>query len=336
MTRESGRMAGAGQQVAEAEGVWTADRFPLSGGGSLAPLALAWRSWGCLSAAKDNVVLLFHPFGNDRHAAGLRPNGKPGWWAKLIGPGLAVDTRRWFVVCAEVPGGLNAAGKRVEDLPAIAVKDWAAAHKRLLASLGVRQVALAVGGSMGGVQALQWLASGKMRTRRALVVAASPRLGGHGQAFCSFMRTLLGAGPRGIDLAGRYGLIAYHSESKLLADAQALGGMTALLDKAGKGMAKADAKGLLRLIAALEGFDLGRGRALARSFGGFKGRVALVHYKSDRLFPLQYGAELAEAFRLAGAAVKSYVEPGEDGHDTFLTRPLTLAPVINSLLHARV
>jgi|GEM_PF-4129157 homoserine O-acetyltransferase len=336
MSFSHGGMDGFGPAAGEAEGVWTAPRFPLAGGGTLAPLSLAWRSWGRLSPAGDNVVLLFHPFGNDRHAAGLRPNGKPGWWAKLIGPGLAVDTRRWLVVCAEVPGGLNAPVKRGKGLPAIAVKDWAAAHGGLLASFGIRQVALAVGGSMGGVQALQWLASGRMRTRRALVVAASPRLGGHGQAFCSFMRTLLGGGPRGLDLAGRYGLIAYHSEAKLLADAQALGGMTALLDKAGKGMAKADAQGLLRLIAALEGFDLGRGRALAQSFSKFQGRVALVHYKSDRLFPLQYGAELAEAFRQAGAAVRTHVEPGEDGHDTFLTRPMTLAPVLKSLLNARV
>lgn len=322
-------------------GILEIPSFALAQGGRLTPLRLAWRSWGRLNKGGDNAVLLFHPFGGDRHAAGLRPSGRPGWWSELVGVGGALDTRRYWVVCADVPGGtgessgpatLGPNGKPFGgEFPELEVADWIRAFGVLLDMKGVSRLEAVCGCSMGGLQALQWLAIRGESTRRALVVAMTPRLEGHAQAYCSHILSLLELGRRGAELAGGFCQMTSHSDAHLTRAALNRGGMDELMREAGKAFATDDPVGFRRLVTAMRRFDLGRGEALRGNLAGFRGRAVLASFKEDWLFPHSGVREVAEALRASGAEVNTRILDGEDGHISFLTRPKVLAPLFREL-----
>ena len=178
--------------------------FALEAGASLAPVDVEFETYGALNEARSNTVLVAHALSGDAHVAGwdrrARQNGRayrrsrPGWWDAVVGPGKAIDTRRFFVLCANVLGSCYgttgpqsphpADGRPYGTrFPVVTVGDWVRLQARLLDRLGIERLHAVIGGSLGGQQAIEWAMAFPGRVRRSIVLAASPRLSAQGLAF---------------------------------------------------------------------------------------------------------------------------------------------------------
>ena len=178
-------------------------------GGSVGPIDVEYETYGTLSPRKENVVFIAHALSGDAHVAGwdkdTPTNGrvwrqrKPGWWDAIVGPGKAIDTKRYFVICPNVlgscygttgPGAVDPKTGKPYGLtfPMVTVGDWVQLHARLLDALGITQVHTVVGGSLGGQQALEMALAYPERVERAVVLAASARLSAQGLAFNAVAR----------------------------------------------------------------------------------------------------------------------------------------------------
>lgn len=178
--------------------------FELEVGGKLAPVDVEFETYGELNPARDNAILICHALSGDAHVAGWdrvcaksgrswRSN-KPGWWDAIVGPGKAIDTRRWFVICSNVLGSCyGTTGPASTDpttgkpyaltFPIVTVADWVRLQARLLDRLGIARLRAVIGGSLGGQQALEWALAFPDRVERSIVLAASARLSAQGLAF---------------------------------------------------------------------------------------------------------------------------------------------------------
>lgn len=170
------------------------DGLELETGVYLGPLTVAYETYGHISPAKDNVVLVLHALSGDAHAAGLTENGRPGWWDEMIGPGKGIDTNKYFVVCSNCLGGCKgttgppsqnpATGKPYgRSFPRITISDMVNVQAMLMERLGVTRLHSVVGGSMGGMQALDWATRFPEKVKSAVVIAATSRLSPQGIAF---------------------------------------------------------------------------------------------------------------------------------------------------------
>jgi homoserine O-acetyltransferase len=178
--------------------------FALEMGGSVGPIHVEYETYGELSPGRDNVILITHALSGDAHVAGWDADAKktgrlwrlkhPGWWDDIVGPGKAIDTSRYFVLCANFLGSCYGTTGPMSDNPAtgrpyglsfpvVTVGDWVQLQARLLDALGIDRVHTVVGGSLGGQQALEWALAFPHRVERAIVLAASPRLSAQGLAF---------------------------------------------------------------------------------------------------------------------------------------------------------
>jgi homoserine O-acetyltransferase len=208
-------------------------------GGSLRDVTLAYETWGELNAAADNAVLLAHALTGDSHAAGgpSEEYSRGGWWDPMVGPGLAVDTGEYYVVCSNVIGGCSGStgpasfepgterpyGMR---FPVVTIRDMVRAQRRLLDVLGVRRLALVAGGSIGGQQALEWAVEFPDFVEKAVPVAATGALGPQGVGMSEIGRRAIMADPdwqdgdyygtgrtpdRGLAIARMAGMMTYQS-----------------------------------------------------------------------------------------------------------------------------
>ena len=180
----------------------------LDGGGRLAPVDIAYETYGNLDAAAGNAVLICHALTGDQHVASTHPRtSKPGWWARMVGPGRPVDTDRFFVVCANVLGScMGSSGPASVDaatgapyamaFPVITVRDMVRAQAMLLDHLGIGVLRAVVGGSMGGMQALSWAATFPDRVRTCVVIAAAARHSAQNIAFHEVGRQAIMADPK--------------------------------------------------------------------------------------------------------------------------------------------
>ncbi len=178
----------------------TGEPLRLAGGQSLGPVDVAYETYGTLSAAKDNAVFICHALTGDAHAAGLHAGAKrPGWWDNLIGPGKPLDTDRFFVISANLlggcqgttgPGSVDPDTGRAHglDFPLLDMADFVTVHRALLAHLGIERLLAALGGSLGGMQVLQWALSYPEQLANAAIVAASSRLTAQNIAFSAVAR----------------------------------------------------------------------------------------------------------------------------------------------------
>lgn len=177
-------------------------------GGALQEVTLAYETWGELNAAADNAVLLTHALTGDSHAAGgsSEEHRRGGWWDPMVGPGLPVDTEKYFVVCSNVLGGCSGStGPASEEpgtarpygmrFPVITIRDMVRAQRRLLEGLGVEKLALVTGGSIGGQQALEWAVEYPDFVEKAIPVAATGALGPQGVGMSEIGRRAIFADP---------------------------------------------------------------------------------------------------------------------------------------------
>ncbi len=181
--------------------------LPLDGGQSLSGVRMAYETYGTLNADRSNAVVIFHALTGDQCVASPHPiTGKPGWWIRMVGPGLPIDTDRYFVICANVLGGcygstgpasLAADGAPYAmRFPVITIRDMVRAQLAVLDALGIEQLHAVVGGSMGGMQALSFAANWPERTRAVLVIASTARHSAQNIAFHEVGRQAIMADPK--------------------------------------------------------------------------------------------------------------------------------------------
>ena len=216
-----------------------ADPLPLAGGGALRDFQLHYETYGELAADRRNAVLICHALNASHHAAGVHADDpkSEGWWNNMIGPGKAIDSDRFFVVCVNNPGScfgstgpmhVNPATGRIygADFPVLTVEDWVDAQARLLDALGIETLAGVMGGSLGGMQALCWALRYSQRVRHAAVIASAPNLNAENIAFNEVARRAIVTDPdfhgghfyahgvvpaRGLRVARMLGHITYQS-----------------------------------------------------------------------------------------------------------------------------
>ncbi|MDR2931205.1 MAG: homoserine O-acetyltransferase [Propionibacteriaceae bacterium] len=214
----------------------------LARGGQLGPITIHYETYGRLDSTKSNAVFVCHALTGDAHAAGWHPGqAKPGWWDSMIGPGKPVDTDTMFVICANLLGGCQGStGPGSIDpttqasyglaFPILDMRDFVTVHRALVAHLGIKKLLAVVGGSLGGMQALQWALSAPQDMRNAVIIAASSRLTAQNIAFSAVAREAImrdrgfaqghyleqGTSPdAGLSIARMMAHITYTSESTL-------------------------------------------------------------------------------------------------------------------------
>jgi homoserine O-acetyltransferase len=336
--------------------------LPLDSGEALTPLTIAWKTYGTLNARKSNAFLLCHALTGDQYAAGTHPvTGKPGWWSSMVGPGLPIDTNRFFIICANVVGGCMgssgphevnpATGKQYGlSFPVITVRDMVRAQALLLDHLGIESLFCVAGGSMGGMQVLQWAASYPDRVFSALPLATAARHSAQNIAFHEVGRQAIMADPewndgdyfakgtnprKGLAVARMAAHITYLSEAALhrkfgrnLQERDALSyrfdadfQVESYLRHQGLTFVdRFDANSYLYITRAMDYFDLAADYdgVLAHAFRNAKTRFCVASFTSDWLFPTAESKKIVHALNAAGANV-SFVEFDTDkGHDAFL------------------
>jgi homoserine O-acetyltransferase len=336
--------------------------LPLDSGESLAPVTIGWKTYGTLNAKKSNAFLLCHALTGDQYAAGTHPvTGKPGWWSSMVGPGLPIDTNRFFVICANVIGGcMGSSGPHETNpktgvpyglsFPVITIRDMVRAQAMLIDHLGIDTLFCVAGGSMGGMQVLQWAASYPERVFAAMPLATAARHSAQNIAFHEVGRQAIMADPdwaggdyfakgtnpkKGLAVARMAAHITYLSEAALhrkfgrnLQNREALSyafdadfQVESYLRHQGLSFVdRFDANSYLYITRAMDYFDLAAdyGGVLAHAFRDTKTRFCIASFTSDWLFPTTESRKIVHALNAAGANV-SFVEFATDkGHDAFL------------------
>jgi homoserine O-acetyltransferase len=331
-------------------------------GVALGPFAIAYETYGSLNTERSNAILICHALTGDQHVAGHHPlTGKPGWWETLVGSGKVLDTERYFLICANVIGGcmgssgpteVNPATSKAWGLsfPVITIADMVRAQKRLVDHLGIASLFCVIGGSMGGMQALQWAASFPDSVFSAVPIATAARHSAQNIAFHEVGRQAIMADPdwrggayletsrrpaRGLAVARMAAHITYLSEQALhrkfgrnLQNRQAVAyGFDAdfqvenyLRHQGISFVERFDANSYLYITRACDYFDLAaeHGGVLANAFRNSRTRFCVISFTSDWLYPTSENRAIVHALNAAGANV-SFVEVATDkGHDAFL------------------
>jgi homoserine O-acetyltransferase len=371
------------------------DPFPLECGQTLPEVTLAYETYGTLAPDRGNAILACHALSGDAHAAGysddpsqpsavdgvgadergIRPRGGLGWWDGMIGPGKAFDTDHYFVICVNVigscrgstgPTSINPATGRPyrTDFPVVTVGDMVRAQRELLRRLDVPYLLATSGGSLGGMQALEWAVRYPDLVRGCIPIASTARLAPMGLAWSAIGRNAIMADPAWN--GGQYADDAQPTAG--LAIARMIGHVTylsaqSIADKFGRRLQEGDdysysfgvdfaiesylryqgdsftrrfdANSYLYLSRALSYFDLARsygdgslGAALARA----RARFLILSFSSDWLYPPSDSADLAAALRANGADVEDHVIPSTYGHDAFLLEEAAQTPYIRRFL----
>ena len=337
--------------------------LPLDCGVTLNPVTVAYQTYGTLNQDRSNAILLTHALSLDQYAADdAHPvTGKPGWWRQLVGPGKSIDSERFFVICANVLGGclgttgpmdINPQSGKPYGLsfPVITIGDMVRVQKRLIDHLGIDQLFLVTGGSMGAMQVLEWVARYPDCVFAAVPIAGAARHSAQNIAFHEVGRQAVMADPnwhggpffspdivarRGLAVARMAAPITYLSEAALhrkfgrrLQNRDALTyGFDAdfqvesyLRHQGSTFVDRFDANSYLYITRAMDYFDLAaeHGGHLPAAFEGTKTRFCIISFSSDWLFPTAENREIVHALNAVAANV-SFVEIQSDkGHDAFL------------------
>ena len=333
----------------------------LASGGELASIEIGYTTYGRLNAERSNAILVCHALSGDQYVASPHPiTGKPGWWSHMVGPGLPLDTDRYFIIGSNVIGGcMGSSGPASIDpmtgkpygltFPVITIPDMVAAQTLLIDALGIEKLFAVVGGSMGGMQGLQWAADYPERVGAVVCIAAAARHSAQNIAFHEVGRQAIMADPdwrggdyhahgvrpeKGLAVARMAAHINYLSEAALQrkfgrelqrdglswsfsADFQV---ESYLRHQGASFVDRFDANAYLYITRALDYFDLAgdHGGVLAEAFRGARDvRFCVLSFTSDWLYPTAESREIVRALNAAGARA-SFVEIATDkGHDAF-------------------
>ncbi len=350
--------------------------FAFESGQTLPEFTLRYETYGRLNATRDNAIIILHALSGDHHCAGIHTlnDRKPGWWNNLIGPGKAIDTTKFFVVCSNVLGGcqgssgpssINPATGRAYGtaFPFVTVRDMVRSQKLLCDHLEIACLHGVVGGSMGGMQALQWAIEYPGFVRRVLAMATTARENAQGIAFNEVGRQAImqdpewhggdyakGAGPRvGLAIARMMAHITYLSDASMdrkfgRRKAGATDGTAAGLDaqfevenylrhQGEVFINRFDANSYLYITRAIDHFDLpGAYGSLERAFAAVQAESLVLGFTSDWLFPPEQNRDIALALLRAGKRA-TYAQLDTDlGHDSFLLESPQLYDLVRDFL----
>jgi homoserine O-acetyltransferase len=336
------------------------DSITLDSGATLTPVDVAYETYGKLNAARTNAILILHAFSGDAHAAGISPEtGKPGWWDNSIGPGKAFDTNKYFVICSNVlggcrgttgPGSSNPATGHpyAMSFPVITIGDMVRLQRMLIDSLGIERLLTVSGGSMGGMQALEWAVAHPDRVVSAIPIACTTRHSAQQIAFNEVGRQAIMADPdwnggdyygkqppaRGLAVARMVGHITYMSDDSMrekfgrrLRGKESFGYdfdvdfevESYLRYRGSQFVNRFDANSYLYITKAMDYFDLTNGQGtLTAAFEPARARFLAISFSSDWLYPSYQSQEIVRALRARNCDV-AYIELQSNyGHDSFL------------------
>lgn len=359
-TTDSAATAATAEAAADVFAV--AEPLVLDSGAELTGVTVAYQTYGRLNADKSNAILVCHALTGDQYATDIHPaTGKPGWWSLLVGPGLVVDTDRYFVICANILGGcMGTTGPKETnpatgrpwglDFPVITIADMVRLQTKLIDHLGIDQLFAVIGGSMGGMQVLEWAASYPHRVFTAVPIATAAHHTAQNIAFHEVGRQAIMADPdwcggdylnqqkiprRGLAVARMAAHITYLSEPALhrkfgrkLQDRDTITfGFDAdfqvesyLRHQGIRFVERFDANSYLYITRAMDYFDLSsrHGGVLANAFRDTHTRFCVISFTSDWLYPTNNSREIVHALNAVAANV-SFAEIRSDaGHDAFL------------------
>jgi homoserine O-acetyltransferase/O-succinyltransferase len=348
----------------------------LDAGVALSPFQVAYQTYGTLDAGRRNTVLICHALTMDQHVFNRHPvTDKPGWGETMVGPGKPIDTDRYFVVCANVLGAcMGTTGPASThpvtgmpwglEFPVITIRDMVRAQAMLLDHLGIETVFAVVGGSMGGMQVLQWAASYPERVFAALPIACATRHSAQNIAFHEVGRQAVMADPdwrggryfaegvnprRGLAVARMGAHITYLSDAALHrkfgrkfqdranptfsfdADFEV---ESYLRHQGSSFVERFDANSYLYLTRAMDYFDLAAdyGGVLANAFKAARTRFCVISFTSDWLFPTSESREIVHTLNAAGARVSFAEITTDKGHDAFLLDEPELIQIVGGFL----
>jgi len=349
-------------------------QLPLEAGGVLPNVRIAYETWGTLSPTGDNAVLVLHALTGDSHLLGEDSPGHAtaGWWAGVVGPGLAIDTDRWFVVAPNMLGGCQGStgpSSLADDgvewggrFPYVTIRDQVAAQSAFADRIGIKTWAAVIGGSMGGMHALEWAIEHPHRVERLLILAAPPETTADQIALNSVQIEAVRSDPlfrggdyydaadgptSGLALARRMALLNYRSRAELNLRFErnwqspisplGAGGRFAVesyLDFHGnKFTRRFDANSYIVLVEAMNSHDVGRGRGgIASALARITALTLVVGIDSDRLFPVDGQRQIAGELTNPLDGLDAVVLHSVYGHDGFLIESDAVGAQIRRLL----
>jgi homoserine O-acetyltransferase/O-succinyltransferase len=351
----------------------------LRSGGKLEGFTLAYETYGKLNTERSNVIWICHALSGDSHVAGYYtddPEEKPGWWNDAVGPGKMYDTNRYFVICANVLGGCRGStgpSSSAPDgkpfglrFPIITIADMVEAQRYLAQHLGIKKIFALVGGSMGGMQALQWAVDAPEEVENVLFIASTPRSSTQNIAFNEIGRQAIYADPNwrdgdyytqkqypdaGLAVARMIGHITYMSETSLegkfgrqLQDREELAysfetdfTVESYLQYQGfKFTRRFDANSYLYITKALDYYDVAAGHSsIDDALQQITAEFLVVSFSSDWLYTATQARELVEPLQQLGRAVDYHHVQASFGHDSFLVEVETMTQLVGGYLDKR-
>ena len=349
----------------------------LENGSKLGPVTIAYETYGSLTPARDNVVLIAHALSGDAHVAGYHreKDPKPGWWDIMVGPGKGIDTDKYFVVCSNIlgscmgstgPSSLNPKTQKPYGLefPVITIGDMVRAQRALMDHLGIQKILSVIGGSIGGLQVLEWAVQYPDIVFSAVPLATTARHSALAIAFNEVARQAIMADPHwnrgdyydgkkpdlGLAVARMIGHITYLSDDSMRkkfgrrlqdrsdfsfnfdADFQV---ESYLRYQGKKFVERFDANSFLYITKAADYFDIARQHdsgSIVRAFSKARARFLVVSFTSDWLYPTYQSRSLVQAMKKNGLDVSFCEINAEWGHDAFLLRSDTLTNLIRGFL----
>lgn len=356
---------------------WKAEEGPLvlENGAVFHSLNIRYESYGQLNEAKSNAILILHAFSGDAHAAGLHSydDKYPGWWDSMIGPGKPFDTDKYFIICSNCLGGCQGTtgpsslnpetGKAYGlDFPAITIGDMVKVQKLLIDHLGIDTLLAVAGGSMGGMQALEWAAAYPEAVASAIVLASTARLTAQAIAFHAVGRNAILSDPnwkqgqyadsevpgRGLAIARMIGHITYLSDESMrnkfgrrVRGSGKIGirndiqfEVESYLEYKGTSFVdRFDAKSYIYLSKAMDYFNLEeKYGSLEKAFEKTNAKFLIVSYSSDWLFPTYQSKEIVVSLMHTDKDVSFTEIAAPYGHDSFLLESRRQAPLIRDFL----
>ena len=349
----------------------------LDSGRRLGPITIAYETLGILNAEKNNVVLVLHALTGDSHVAGYysENDAKPGWWDNMVGPGKGIDTDKYFVICSNVLGGCMGStgpasinpetGKPYGlDFPLVTIGDMVRAQKALLDYLGIQQILSMTGGSMGGMQVLQWCVQYPEMVQSAIPLATTMRHSALAIAFNEVARQAIIADPNwqngnyydgpqpnlGLSVARMIGHITYLSDEAMrrkfgrrLQDREDFSFNfdgdfqveSYLRYQGAKFVERFDANSFLYVTKAADYFDLtqkGDQASAVDAFSRALARFLVISFTSDWLYPTYQSRDMVKAMKKNGLDVSFCEVEAEWGHDAFLLPNERLSNLISGFI----
>lgn len=345
-------------------------------GKEFSPITVAYETYGQLNETKDNAILVLHALTGDAHAAGFHSEAdkKPGWWDLMIGPGKSFDTNKYFVISSNILGGCKGTtgpssinpetGQAYAlEFPVITIEDMVHVQKKLIDFLGVKKIFSVAGGSMGGMQAMQWTLEYPEIVNSAVIIASSSRLSAQSIAFNAVGRNAIISDQKwnngnyynsespenGLSIARMVGHITYLCEESMHSK---FGRRLQDKDKPDFNMdidfqvesylkhqgeifvERFDANSYLYITKAVDYFDIeGKYGSLTEAFNNTKSKFLIMCFSSDWLFPPQNSKEIVKALMRTGKDVSFCEIDSPCGHDAFLIEHETQTKIIKSFLN---